>query len=752
MAFQEFCRARSEPEFLLERLEDRIVLSAPTDIAIVGLSYDATNGYVPYVQELLWAEDRSITGEVLTPDDSGPANPTTISDLINAPAGAVRWLESAGDFAPESILASRFDTGAGYPLGWFGAAEGDGAAGTANVGAVIERSPDATTTDLVGTWTIQFTQVLGSQVFTRNGTVSITTSGGFFALAFGSAGDPVFAGQGFEFVGEPDNGRFEIRMANGDTGSLYLNADKSVIAFVDLDTADTDTWMGVGIRPGTDLSTQDLAGSYRAGVLFESDRLSDEAEGDLTTAWRIDLAEDGTFEIFDLAEVDNGAVEGPQLSGTWTGNAGAVTLTDTSGVGTEITLTISDNGLSGIVAGIRVGTLVSPERPMGLLTKIVVPSGTTIETSLFASVLDADGFATVFDLRQPDDTWSVVDLSRYAAPDPDFPNSTIDTVPTAIDTFETSDGRLVAVVNTDATLLAFERDTQGFWQAKDLTRSLTSAEPITSSLTIFTDRDGIAYVAGVTGVGDVVTYKFDPTPADRENAWSYANISQDHLTPRGQETPVFVGPLMSFVTPWNALNIAGLDAEGNIQAVWTGNGGVEWNASNLSAITGAPPMTSGLTAFVTTWSAINIVGLDADGNVLATWWVPAFEGNWAVSNLTTIAAGEPLTGSTLTSFIAPWGALNIAGLTASGDVATYWWTPGFEDDGKTWQVANLTASFDPSDPKPDSQLQSQTNSLFGGELNILGTDSDTGELVRLFFRVQDAVWVSENVTTIADYV
>ena len=655
-------------------------------------------------------------------------------------------------FAQENILASRFDTSAGYPLGWFGAAEGEGAAAIANVGAVIERSPDATSADLFGTWTVQFTQVLGSQVFTRNGTLSLTPSGGFFALAFGSAGDPAFPGQGFEFVSEPDNGRFEIRMANGDAGFLYLNADKSVIAFVDLDKADGDTWMGVGIRRGTELSAEDLAGSYRAGVLFESGRLSEASEGDLTAAWQIDLAADGTFEIFDLAEVDRKAVEGPELSGTWTGNAGTITLTDTSGVGAEITLTISDNGLSGIVAGIRIGTLVSPERPMGLVTKIVAPTGTTIETSLFASVLDVEGLATVFDLRQPEDTWSVVDLSRYAAPDPDFPNSTIDTVPTAIDTFETSDGRLVAVVNTDETLLAFERDPEGFWQAKDLTRSLASAEAIAGSLTIFTDRDGIAYVAGVTGGGDVVTYEFDPAPAEGQSAWSYANISAEHLTPRGQETPVFVGPLMSFVTPWNALNIAGLDAEGNIQAVWTGNGGAEWNASNLSAITGAPPMTSGLTAFVTTWSAINIVGLDADGNVLATWWVPAFKGNWAVSNLTTIAAGEPLTGSTLTSFTAPWGALNIAGLTAGGDVATYWWTPGFEDEDRTWQVANLTASFDPSDPKPDSQLQSQTNSLFGGELNILGTDSDTGELVRLFFRVQDAVWVSENVTTIAEYV
>lgn len=751
MASKHPARDRCGPEFAIERLEDRIVLSAATDIAVVGLSFDSVDGYVPYVQELRWAEDRRISGSLFTPGDTGPEDPvpTTISDLIHAPGGGVRMIDTSGLFDADNRLGARFDTPGGYPLGWVGAEQGVEADAMADVAAVIQRSPTATGADLTGTWTVQFTQVLGSLVYTRNGTLSLTPAGGFFALAFGSAGDPVFAGQGFEFTGAPENGRFPIRMGNGDTGFLYLSADKSVIAFVDLDRTDSDTWMGVGVRRGSALKTADLVGSYRAGVLFESQRLSDASEGDLTAAWRIDLEADGTFELFDLAESDAGGTLIPELSGTWVASGGAITLTDPD-LDAEVLLTISDNGLSGIVTGIRVQDLTSPERPMGLLSKISADTSPTIETSVFSSVLDADGQPLVFDLRQPDDEWSVVDLGRFALPDPDFPESDFGDAATDIGSFQTPDGRLVAVVNSAETLLAYERDDEGFWHAKDLIRSLTGAEAITSSMTVFVDRRDVGYVAGVSEAGDVITYEFDPAADEGEEAWSYANISAEHLTPRGQTTPVFVGPLTSFVTTWNALNIVGLDAEGNIQAVWTGNGGVEWNASNLSQITGAPPLVSGLTAFVTSWKAINIVGLDGDGNVLATWWVPAFGGNWQVVDLTANVGTTPLAGDSLTSFIAPWGALNIIGRTAAGDVVAYWWTPTIEDG--RWQVANLTASFEPGDPKPEAQLRGQAGSDFGGELSILGTDSDTGDLIRLFFRVQDDVWASENVSDIAAYV
>lgn len=735
---------------LLEHLEPRIVLAA-ADLAFVGLDFDGAGGYQPFVEELVWAADRSVTGNRFEPGPGGPADPVPVEafDLVNGPGGMARFLRAGEPWSPETRNGSRFTAADDYPAGWLSLGSDDTPNAPRSFGALIERSRDAMAGDLVGTWIVQFTQVIGDQIYTRAGTLSLSSAGGFFALARGSAGDPIFAGQGFEFTGDAENGRLPIRMANGDTGLLYTNADESVIAFADLDQGDTDAWMGVGVRQGVDLEAEDLAGSYRAGVLFESDRISGELGGDVAAEWRIDLDDDGTFEAFDLASIDRDAAATPELSGAWVASSGSVTLTDDE-TGFEITLSISDNTATGIVTGVRTADLLAPERPMGLVTRIADAPSAGIETSVFSGVFDADGAPVLYDLRQPDDSWSVVDLSRFALPDPAFPDSAVGEMPIDIEAFKASDGRLLAVVATPETLLGFDRDDEGFWRTTDLTRSIDSAEPIASSLTVFTDRPGVAYVAGLTETGDVVTYRFDPAAGDA-GEWSYDNVSQTHLVPRGQETPVFVGPIISFVTPWNALNIAGLDAEGKVQAVWTGNGGIEWNASDLSAITGAPALASGLTAFTTSWNAINIVGLDTAGNVLATWWVPSFGGNWAVSDLTAIAGGPALTGATVTSFVAPWGALNITGLDADGDMIAYWWTPALQQAGEPWQVANLTASFSPDDPRPAQQLQGQTNLTYGGELNILGADAESGDLLRLFFRVEDDAWAVENVTETAAF-
>lgn len=740
-------RTAAEPRQALEPLEARIVLAAPTDLAFIGLNL-TDDGYQPFAQELVWDAERRVAGDLFTPGDGGPANPAPVEpfSLINAPSGSLRYIEDGAPWDPDAALASRFDDPGSYPFGWFLSESEDG--NEATFGALLARSTDAAPTDLIGLWTVQFTQIIGEQVITRAGTISFTSAGGFFALATGSPGDPIFAGQAFEYLGEPEQGRFLIRMVDGDTGLIYLNADKSAIAFVDLDNAGSDTWMGVGHRADSDLDAADVAGAYRAGILYESDRISSAFDDRLGAAYGLSLSPDGSFNAYDLADFDRGRSVSPVLTGTWALNGPAVVVTDTQS-GFQMTISLSDNGATGIVTGLRNSSSVAFERPLGLVTRVATATPDPIDASVFAAHFGPDGHALVYDLRQPDDLWSVVDLQRYATPDPAFPDSLIGESPIDIEVFEASDGRLIAVVNTADHLLAFERDPAGFWHTLDLTRGIQGAEPITSTLTVFTDRPGVAYVAGLTADGDVVTYTFDPKTDG--GAWDYDNISQGHLTPKGVDTPVFVGPIMSFVTPWNALNIAGLDAEGNVQAVWTGNGGAEWHANNLTEITNAQPLASGLTAFVTQWNAINIVGLDADGNVMASWWVPEFGGNWALSDLTEITAGPTLTGDSVTSFVSPWGALNIAGLDNNGDLVAYWWTPALHDAGETWQVANLTADLDDDQPRPASALMGSTNLTFGGELNVIGADAGTGELLRLYFRVQDDAWALESLAERAEF-
>lgn len=739
----------------LESLEARIVLAAPYDLAVVGMTYDATDGYVPYAAELVWAADRSLTGDTWVTGASGPVGPTdtNFSDLVNGPAGAAIPFYHTPSF-PDATLGSRFLTENGYPLGWIGGTSGADATAEADVAAVIERAANGAVTDLIGNWSFQITHISSEGVFTRHGLVSFNSTGGFFSIATGATGDPIWVGEGFEFDGAPDHGRFDIGMGSGDTAVLYLSADKSVLLIADMDERDGDSWMGIGLHQGIELTDAQVVGSYRVGVLYEGQDLvpdanmSDIDDGAAATAWRIDLDADGTFEMFGLGDADGQDFSEVAATGPWTNDDGVITLQDTQ-TGIRIRIKLSENGKSGILQEFQQLTPALTERPMAIVTKVATDPQAGQDTVLWAGILDADGRPVVFDLRRGTDSWSVVDFDRYARPDlVHWMDTELGASPADIEAFAASDGGLMAAVSTNEGLFAMARDATGFWRLRNLTTTINAAANIVGTITVFEDKRGVSYVAGLTAAGDMVTYEFDPDAATGTDAWSYTNLSTEHLVPQGETTPVFVGPLMSYVTAWNGLNIAGLAADGSIQAVWTGNGGQVWHASNLSTITGAPPMASGLTAYLTSWGGINIVGLDDGGQVLASWWVPGFGGVWKISNLTTVAGGPALTGDSLTSFFAPWGALNIAGLDENGDMQAYWWTP--ETD--VWQVANLTASIPDGQPRPASQLMGQANLTHGGELNIMGTDATTGELLRLFFRVDDGAWAVQNVSDDAAWV
>ena len=745
----------SRESFGIEPLEARIVLASAHDLAVVGMTYDAGEGYVPYLAELVWDEDRTVSGDLWTAGDSGPIGPalSPITDMVNGPWGSAVpfFADSSFSDPPE---ATRFLSEDGYPVGWLGRAEGADDTARADVAAVVERASDAQVSDLLGSWSFQITQIESGGVYTRHGQATFNAGGGFFSLATGASGDPIWVGEGFEFAGEPVNGRFGIGLSGGDAAAMYLSADKSIILIADIDGSDGDTWMGIGLRQGLSLTDAELVGSYRVGVLYEGQDLIDGAnmsdldDGLPTMTSRLDLNADGTFELYDLEEADMGDLSDVNASGPWTHSDGVVTLTDTE-TGIKLRLKMSANGVSGIVLEFEQNSPTVIERPMSVVTKFDPTADEEPDTVLPVGILDLDGVPMVFDLRESTDTWHVVDFERYARQDLDFwMDQTLGANPGDIEAFLTSDDRLLAAVTTDDGLFAFARDEAGFWRSRNLTVTMEAAQNIVSTITVFTDRDGVAYVAGLTEAGDMVTYEFDPEADQGNGAWGYTNISQEHLAPQGESTPVFVGPIMSYVTSWNGLNIAGLAADGSIQAVWTGNGGRVWHASNLSRITGAPPMASGLTSYLTSWGGINIVGLDESGTVLASWWVPGFGGEWRIANLTNASGGPQFVGDSVTSFFTPWGATNVVGIDADGDLHAYWWTPNTNE----WQSANLTASIPDGEPRPASQLVGQSNLTHGGEINIMGTDADTGELLRLFFRVDDNAWAVQNVSVEAQWV
>lgn len=301
-----------------------------------------------------------------------------------------------------------------------------------------------------------------------------------------------------------------------------------------------------------------------------------------------------------------------------------------------------------------------------------------------------------------------------------------------------TDGLTYAVATSADGLLLYQRAADGVWSYRNLNDELPAAGLLVGDVTVFVSQGNKVHVAGLDSAGEL--HLFNQTGASGGNGfvWTARNLSDTDIFLEGKTTPDFVGSLVSFVTPWNALNIAGLDTNGDIQAVWFHTGIPRWTVSNLSATTGAPPLTGGLTAYLTTWSAINLVGTDAAGNVSATWWVPSFGPNWTTSDLTSIIGGPQLQASSMTSFVTPWGATNIAGLDAGGKLTVYWWAPG----SNGWAISYLSDVV--TNPElPEGALSGLTVGATGS-INIFGAADDGGVL--RYWWAPGGSWALQNLT------
>ncbi len=298
---------------------------------------------------------------------------------------------------------------------------------------------------------------------------------------------------------------------------------------------------------------------------------------------------------------------------------------------------------------------------------------------------------------------------------------------------------------SSAGVALFRKTGNTSWEWTNLTTTVSGASAITSGLTSFISQDGRVFVAGLNAQGQVVLYTFGFDLSQGSRVWTFVNLSESHLAPKGLGTPGFVGPLISYVTAWNGLNIAGLDAVGNIWSVWSGDGGLVWYANNLSTITGAPPISGGLTAYLTSWDGINLAGLSASGQLVVTWWVPGFGGgNWVISNLTELIGGPDLEPGSLASYVTSWGGLNVVGRRGDGHTIVYWWAPGIADD--RW-VATPISEFIEGAPLFAGPVTGIASPV--GTISLFGEASD-GDLLRYWWKPGlGGDWRFENITEIA---
>ncbi len=215
-----------------------------------------------------------------------------------------------------------------------------------------------------------------------------------------------------------------------------------------------------------------------------------------------------------------------------------------------------------------------------------------------------------------------------------------------------------------------------------------------------------------------------------------------HLAERGLETPQFVSAMVGFQTRWRAQNIVGLDANGDVQAVWWSPGlrSPLWTTSNLSAITGAPRLVGELAATATPWGGMQIMGTDERGHVMSLWWSPR-TGKWQVTDLSTLTEGPALDAGSLTVQTGRWGSITLVAKSTEGDVVTYWWSPA-----AGWQAESLTVEAGGDVPQIVSSVRYFAATT--GEQYVAGTTA-AGHVINLYWKPDGNGWQWEDLTALA---
>jgi hypothetical protein len=272
-------------------------------------------------------------------------------------------------------------------------------------------------------------------------------------------------------------------------------------------------------------------------------------------------------------------------------------------------------------------------------------------------------------------------------------------------------------------------------------------------------RDVAALAAFGGRVRDMTAYTSSSTDVhlaftdDNHHLWTiHGNIlantwwSEDLTAGNGQGG--MTGDLTTYQPSWGAVHVAGLDARGHAINYWWAPAEPYWHYTDLTGNFGGPALEGGLTGYVSGWDGLNLAGLDADNNIVVYWWAPGIEninggdpGKWLAQNMTTDFAGPRFVGR-LDAYVTPWGGLNVAGATDTGEIWAYWWAPGLNPEPNRWRVTNLSAEAGLNTPiLPGVEV---TVSPGDGGINVFGTSSN-GHLQVVRWKPGD-IWRSTDVS------
>lgn len=366
-------------------------------------------------------------------------------------------------------------------------------------------------------------------------------------------------------------------------------------------------------------------------------------------------------------------------------------------------------------------------------TGVGVPSGAAdpINTHRIVS-RNAVGHLIVFEQG-----WTVADLQERSGAPAAIGDGVIWVDP--------KDGLTYVAAPSASGLILFTRDSSGRWSYRNLSNETQAARSPTRDLTQFTSVGGVVVIVGIASDNSLFGFQQSMTK-NGTGGWAFVAMDVSaQVTANGGALPV-LNNLISYVTSWDAWHLAGIDSDGRIQSVWLhipGGQVTTWRLDDLSSLTGAMPIYGQLAVTLTTWGGINLTGLDSDGRLLTTWWVPG--ASWITSDLTANSNGPRLVSGNVSGYTTPWGGLNYVGISEDGTITAYWWAP--ESVNSAWVASPLLPGSILNNQRPTGKLSSSSSAA--GTLNVYGTTA-VGDVVRLYWNPGDgSTWALEDVTSVA---
>lgn len=712
-----------------EPLEPRKLMAA---FASVGISYNATSGGevdgIAYVTEGDISSSNAATGDLyiagLGQRSFDRALPyTSITPFADGRFGRNPDAGRFGD--PDESNGAQFLSSRGFAAGWW---YGNYGQGTTDIEFSVERSTTATSSDLQGTWRFSLITINANSDRYSNTSGTFNISGNSLTWSANVGNAP----RNFSSISTINA---DGRIVTAQTEYFYLSADERTLIFADMNRGDGITYMGAAVRIDTGVTTQTMAGrGYFLPYVF-SENNNQPAANAFTVQTYLDLEADGDYRVYNLDDWDSGIRDEPLERGFWSVSNGLLKLEQRDS-DQESFLVVSGGGshLLFITEGDS-----TPDAITGIGTRAPGGNPTTPQQYVDVGAVDANGRPVVYELGL-DNVWRSTDLLTRAG-GPAITGSPVTWV-------DLKDNRLYAAGTSTLGLILYTQALDGTWSFRNLSTEITGAGIITGNVQYMSSPDKQVNLTGLNDQSQLLRfYQNGATSANGAYTWSFVNVSTNDLAPQNQATPPFVGNLTSYSTTWGALNVVGLDSTGNVWSVWWAPGLTLWRADNLTNSIGATPLSGGLTIFQTSWSAINIAGIDSTGEVVVTWWLPSFGGTWRRDSISDAVNGGTSTrfrANSLSSYVTSWGAQNIVGIDdTTGDTRTFWWSP----TSNVWNDSSLTAAVPSTAPK----LARDTVGIAGRDnsLNVFGYTSDN-KYVRYYWLPDGSDrWLSQTVSDIA---